>query len=328
MTSDRIAGLLYGLGAALIWGGFPVVTRFGVTASGLDLYDVTFVRFAVAAFLTVPVLFRARWPGWRLAGLLTLGIGAPYILVVSGGLTRAPVALFAVLTPASMVLFSTGLGIWILGDRPGRWQLAGIAATCTGSAVAAWALTGGHPGDVPALGLFVAGGALWATYTVTAKRSGLDAWVATAVVSATSMIAYGVPYLVVRGFAFLHHPWPGLVGQALYQGALVSVVALFCYSKAVLLLGAPMGACFAALVPAVAMVEGFVLLGEVPAPLSVLGLGLSTLGVGAVLLMPPHRAGAVRVRVDARRHARTCSSQARLPPGETSPSQGSDRSGS
>ncbi|TGD96062.1 DMT family transporter [Methylobacterium nonmethylotrophicum] len=286
VTSARVAGSLYGLAAALIWGGFPVVTRFGVTGSGLDLYDVTFVRFAVAALLTVPVLVRAGWPDWRLTGLLTLGIGAPYILVVSGGLARAPVALFAVLTPTSMVLFSACLGIWILGERPGRWQLGGIAAIGVGSAVAASALIAGRSDQASALGLFVGGGALWALYTVTAKRSGLDAWVATAAVSAASLIVYGLPYLAVRGFAVLHHPWPGLAGQALYQGALVSVVALFCYSRAVLLLGAPVGACFAALVPALAMVEGIWLLGEMPAPLSALGLGLSTLGIAAVLLAP------------------------------------------
>lgn len=293
MTSKRMAGLLYGLGAAVIWGGFPVMTRFGVTSSGLDMYDVTFIRFAVASLLTFPVLIKARWPDWRVTGLLTLGIGAPYILVVSDGLARAPVALFAVLTPTSMVLFSACLGAWILGDRLGRWQLGGIAAICVGSTIAATALTG-HAGSPAALGLFVVGGALWAIYTVVAKAAGLDAWVATAAVSTTSMIAYGLPYLIIRGGAFLDHPWPGVIGQALYQGALVSVVALFCYSKAVQLLGASVGACFAALVPAMAMVGGVVLLGEVPAPLSALGLAVSTLGIGAVLLAPSRSTAASR----------------------------------
>ncbi len=298
MKSERLAGLLYGLGAAVIWGGFPVVTRFGVTNSGLDMYDVTFIRFAVASLLTFPVLVKGRWPDWRVTGLLTLGIGAPYILVVSDGLARAPVALFAVLTPTSMVLFSACLGSWALGDRLGRWQLGGIAAICIGSTIAATALTG-FRGSSSALGLFIAGGALWALYTVVAKGAGLNAWVATAAVSATSMVAYGLPYLTIRGFAFLDHPWQGLVVQALYQGALVSVVALFCYSKAVLLLGASIGACFAALVPAMAMVGGLLLLGEVPSPVSALGLGISTLGIGAVLLAPSRSTEASRPAASA-----------------------------
>ncbi len=122
MTSKRMAGLLYGLGAAVIWGGFPVMTRFGVTSSGLDMYDVTFIRFAVASLLTFPVLIKARWPDWRVTGLLTLGIGAPYILVVSDGLARAPSPCSRCSPPRAWCCSprAWGRGSWAIGWAAGN----------------------------------------------------------------------------------------------------------------------------------------------------------------------------------------------------------------
>lgn len=310
MQSGRMSGLLCGLAAALIWGGFPVITRFGATRAGLDMYDITFIRFSVASLLTFPVLLRSKRPSWRLTATLTLGIGAPYILVVSDGLTHAPVALFAVLTPGIMVMFSTGLGAFLLKERLSLRQGAGIVAIVVGSALVTLEYLLLSPSIAIPAGLFVLGGFLWAVYTVSAKQSHINAITATATVSVASILGYAPVYFYLKGFELLRSPWSSILEQAIYQGVLVSVVALYFYSKAVSLLGATIGASFAALVPVLATIEAALLLGELPSSASIIGLAISVVGIAAVLAAPKsrvtdsRRAAAHTTRPRSRRRAR------------------------
>lgn len=291
MKSDRIRGLLCGLAAALIWGGFPVITRFGVVRTGLDMYDITFIRFTVAALVTLPALFRSDRPGWGLTALLTAGLGAPYLLVVGNGLTRAPAALFAVLTPTTMVVFSAGLGILLLKEKLTFRQGAGIVAIVAGSGVAAAQFMAREHGIGGAVAWFVAGGLLWAIYTVSVKQSKISAFTATGYVSAASFAIYCPLYLYFRGFELASHPWQAIAGQAIYQGVLMSVVALYFYSRAISLLGAAIGASFAALAPVISTIEAVFLLGEAPSMLSAVGLIVSVVGIAAVLVGPGHSRG-------------------------------------
>ncbi|HEY6924262.1 MAG TPA: DMT family transporter [Steroidobacteraceae bacterium] len=288
MKSDRIRGLLCGLTAALIWGGFPVITRFGALRSGLDVYDITFIRFTVAALVTAPALFRSDRPSWKLTAVLTFGLGAPYLLVVGNALTRAPVALFAQLTPTTMIMFSAGLGTVFLRERLTSRQGAGVAAITVGSSLAAVEFLTNNHGITSAVGQFVAGGFLWAIYTVAVKRSHISAFTATSCVSAASFLIYCPLYLYFKGLETVSHPSLALAEQALYQGVLMSVVALYFYSRAVSLLGASIGASFAALAPVISTIEAVLLLSERPSALSIVGLAVSVLGIAAVLA--PNRA--------------------------------------
>lgn len=287
MKSDRIRGLLCGLAAALIWGGFPVITRFGVVRTGLDMYDITFIRFTVAALVTLPMLFSSDRPSSGLTALLTAGLGAPYLLVVSNGLTRAPAALFAVLTPTTMVVFSAGLGIMLLKEKLTFRQGAGIAAIVAGSGLAAAEFMAREHAIGGAVAWFIAGGFLWAIYTVSVKQSNISAFTATGYVSAASFVIYCPLYLYFRGFELFSHPWQAIAEQAIYQGVLMSVVALYFYSRAIALLGAAIGASFAALAPVISTIEAVFLLGEAPSALSAVGLAVSVVGIAAVLA-PSH----------------------------------------
>ena len=61
-----LAGLGWGLLAAVIWAGYSVLARLGVKA-GLSPAEMSLLRFAPGALLTLPLLW--RW-GWRdLAGI-------------------------------------------------------------------------------------------------------------------------------------------------------------------------------------------------------------------------------------------------------------------
>jgi drug/metabolite transporter (DMT)-like permease len=274
-------GVLCGLAAALIWGGFPVMTRLGVAYSSLDHYDITFLRFVVAGTLLAPVLFRS---GLRGLGpipilLMVLGIGAPYILIVSGGLARAPVSQFAVLTPGSMIAVSVVLSSMYLGNHLPVRERIGLALIAVGICLVGYQAIAGAAVSKVATGLFLLGGVLWALYTVIAKAYSVGALHATAVVAVFSALLYTPIYIVMKWGNVFHAPVRELAGQAFYQGVMVSIGALYFYNKSVAILGPTIGASFVALVPVFAFIEASLLLGEAPTLLSLAALVVVTGGM-------------------------------------------------
>ncbi|WKB53257.1 DMT family transporter [Eleftheria terrae] len=285
--SARAEGVIYGLLSALIWGAFPVVTRLGVARTALDGFDVTALRFGVSGLVLLPYLMRAGRGGvsWSALALMVVGIGAPYMLVVALGLARAPVEHFAVITPGSMILFSVLLSARVLHTRLGGRALGGVALILLGVLlIGLQGLRGAGSGSIGVHAAFLLGGLMWAVYTVTSKACGVQPFHATALVSVASMVLYLPPYLLLRGPALLQAPLHDVLVQGVYQGVLVSIVALFFYSQAVYHLGPARGALFAALVPGMATMLAAFLLGEWPAPFAVLGLAVVTGGMLLSLL--------------------------------------------
>ncbi|WP_175687434.1 DMT family transporter [Burkholderia anthina] len=282
--NEWLTGIGYGLLAALIWGGFPVVTRLGVTHAALDAFDIAFIRFAVSGTLLLPVVLRrgVRTPHPAAIVLMVIGAGAPYLLTVAAALSRAPVGYFA-LTPGSMIAFTAVLGRWIARETLSAARIAGIVAILAGMALATSdALSGAI--EPLALALFVLGGLLWAVYNVTTKHAAAGALHATAIVSVGSALLYCPLYLVVRGGAVLHAPVAAIATQAIYQGVLMSVLALYCFSRAVVALGPAIGATFAALMPLLATLDAALLLGERPHATALAGIAVVTAGMIASLM--------------------------------------------
>jgi drug/metabolite transporter (DMT)-like permease len=103
-------------------------------------------------------------------------------------------------------------------------------------------------------------------------------------VSAGSAVLYCPLYLAVRGGAVLHAPVAAIATQAIYQGVLMSVLALYCFSQAVVALGAAIGATFAALMPPFATLEAMRLLGERPHAPALAGIAIVTAGMALSLV--------------------------------------------
>lgn len=283
-TRDRrtfVAGIACGLSAAFIWGAFPVMTRLGLTRSELDGADITFIRFAVSGLVLAPYLLLSGVGGVGIVpiALMVVGIGAPYMLVVAAGLAQAPVEHFAVVTPTSMIVFATLAAAVVGGRSPSLRASAGIGLIVAGIAVVGWEQLASARVPVESWALFLAGGLMWAMYTVVSKRYAASPFHATALVSVFSMLLFSPYYLATAGLRLMEVPLDVLIAQAVYQGILVSIVALFFFSKSVQLLGAPSGSTFAALVPASAIMLAALLLGEVPAAAAWLGLSVVTIGM-------------------------------------------------
>jgi drug/metabolite transporter (DMT)-like permease len=268
--------------AALIWGGFPAITKLSMASNALDAWDITALRFGVAGLLLLPLFARMRLGALRPGAALFLacGAGAPYVLLTAGGLAFAPGGHMGVITPSCMLLCSTLGGVLVLKEPLTPSRVVGALAILAGLVGMGWDGLKNH-GEFTWLGdaMFALGGLFWASYTVGSRVWRVEPLHATAVVGVLSMVLYMPGYAWLAGADLVAAPWREIVIQAVFQGVLSAVVALLFYTRAVAILGAARGAIFAALVPTFSLVIAIPLLDERPNELQLLGVVFVTAGM-------------------------------------------------
>lgn len=282
--NDLATGILYGLAVALIWSGWSVATRFAVTTS-LRPQDVTFLRFGVSALLLWPILVR-NGLGIKQTGVMPLvimitGAGAPFMLLGSLGMQYAPAAHVATLMIGAMPIFVALISGLLFGERFNRRQLFGMAAVVVGiGCIGGHALimnraAGEWRGDL----LFLLAGLLFASFTVTQRRSGISPWHATALVNVISAVLFTPIYFLWLNPAIFSAPLPAVLFQVAAQGIGVAILGMYFYTQAIRRLGAPRAAIFGALAPAFAVLLGMPVLGEYPATVTLIGIAMVMAGV-------------------------------------------------
>lgn len=281
-------GVLCGLAVALIWSSWSVATRFAVTSS-LGPHDVTFLRFGVSALLLWPILVR-KGLGLRQIGLVRLlvmvgGAGVPFMLLGSVGMQYAPASHVATLMIGAMPIWVAVLSGLLFGERFTGQQLSGIGtvifgALCIGGySLIANRSAGEWRGDL----LFLLAGLLFASFTVTQRRSGISPWHATALVNCLSALVFTPIYFLWLKPRIFTAPVGEVAFQVVAQGIAVAILGMFFYTEAVRRLGAPRAAIFGSLAPALAVLIGAIFLKETPAWLTLVGIGLVMCGVVLVV---------------------------------------------
>ena len=230
-----------------IWASFLVVTRAAMTGR-LGMVEVGLIRFGIGGlmFAAYAMLMRRGAglrnilapgypPLWALIGLPLFG-GVLFMLSLAAGLRIAPVADSGVFTPSMLPLYVAVLSFLFLGERFTRMQLLGFA-------------------------LIVAAALSWAVYTVLFRRSGLSPVDGGTVLCVWAGLGFAALALVY-GVDFGAVPPGTLAIQVLFQGVLSGFVATFTFFYAVQALGAARTTAFAALVPVLAALGGWVWLDE------------------------------------------------------------------
>lgn len=286
-----LPGLLWAGLTVAIFAGWFVVTRFSVTRE-LRLWDVTALRFGIGALLLSPALLRrgrrlsaARWGEGLLYACLW---GLPFVLLVAFGLQRTSAGQAAAIAPTLMPVFA-GLFAWaVLKERQGRvrWLGHGVIVAGIAGMVAAGVATHGLA-DPLGLAALAGGSAMWAVYTLLFRRSTLTPVQSAALICVWSALLF-LPIYVLGGLSRLDQASGAEIAlQVLYQGVLMSGVAIVSFNRAVALLGPAAASAIIALIPAVAALAAIPVLGEWPAPAEALALVFVVAGVLLSARRPP-----------------------------------------
>ncbi len=140
------------LAVALLWGLQFVTSKVGVAAVPPLLFVA--LRFAAVAALLLPFAGRPSRRDLRAAGVLSVFFGSLCFGLFFSGLRLGTAGLSAALSQL-MTPFAILFAVPLLGERPSRRALVGVAVAFGGVAIAL-----GRPGDAPPLAvLLVAGGA-------------------------------------------------------------------------------------------------------------------------------------------------------------------------
>jgi drug/metabolite transporter (DMT)-like permease len=267
-TLDFITGAICAVSAVVIWAGWLVIMRLGVTTT-IAAPDLAALRFAVAGLVLLPIVLRRglaldRLGLWGLAAL-AIGGGAPYVLLVGVGVLFAPVAHAGALTQGIVPLTVALVAAVALKERPSGMQTVGLVLVIGGGLAIGGVGTASLGGAVGIGHLcFLAAAFLCAFYTVALRLARLDGFHAAAIAAVPSFVIYLPIYVMVCGDRVLLLPLSDILTQALYQGVLTAAVSIALYGRAVRLLGASAAGAFVALGPVVAAVISIPVLGEMP----------------------------------------------------------------
>src|SRR6185312_15903043 len=248
------------------------------------VWDIAALRFGIGAVLLAPAVLRRgsrlSAAAWREGFVFALFWGVPFVLLVSFGLALTSAAQAAAFAPTLMPLFA-GVFAWaFLRERQGRMRWLGYAAILTGLVclVIAGIAADGAPNPVGLAALATAAAA-WAVYTLLFRRSELRPIQAAALICIWSAVLF-IPVYMCLGLSRLSLASPAEIAfQAIYQGLLMSVIAVVTYNRAVSLLGSSAATAIIALLPAVASLFAVPVLGETPSPMECAAIAIITLGV-------------------------------------------------
>jgi drug/metabolite transporter (DMT)-like permease len=282
--SSLVLGIACGTGAAFCWAAGFVAARHGILA-GLDPADIALHRFVWAGLVLLPAVIGNGFAdvaaiGWGRALTLTVVAGPLQALISYLGFTLVPLGHGVVIQPASSALAGLLLAVLALHEPTTARRMLGAAAIVVGLAVLggeAIATIGRHGllGDF----LFLVAGIAWGVFGVLLRYWRIAGTRAAIVICVLALLLYGPAHGLIWGYdRLLAAGLKENLVQALAQGALAGVAAIYLFARSVSLLGASRASTFPALVPGFGIVIGYLALGEVPSVYQLLGLAVVALG--------------------------------------------------
>jgi drug/metabolite transporter (DMT)-like permease len=209
----------------------------------------------------------------------TAGLG--FALFAYNAFALAPAAHGAVLLPGALP-FVTALLAWSwLGEAPTARRAVSLAVVAFGIALLAgaefFATPGAWRGDI----LFFIATSSYAVFIVLVQRWRITAIEATAAVAVGAAPFYLPVWWLALPSAMAEAAWQEVVFQGVYQGLVAMVLASLLYTRALVALGSTTVSLFTAVVPALAALAAWPVLGE---PLGLGALAGVLLVTGGMIL--------------------------------------------
>ncbi len=279
-TRERRVGYACAFGVVFVWAGFLVFSRMGARGD-FTAWDMAALRYAGSFLAALPLvaLFGLPRIGLRQALGATALAGFGFPLLAYYGFTMAPAAHGAVLLPGTLPFLTAAIWWAALGEAWTPRRFASLCVVAFGIGLLAAETFGAHPGAWRGDILFLAGSLCWALYVLLVRMARLDAG---AVTLAIALLAAPV-YLPLWWFALpstlAAAPLGATLFQLGFQGIFAVLVAGFLFTRASTALGATTTATITAIVPGIAALSAWPLLGEPLGALGLAGIGLVTAGM-------------------------------------------------
>ena len=307
MTADRPGtgipepmprgGMLLGVAA----GTFALCTtvamliagRIGAIGDTLTIWDLAGLRQGVAMLCALPLLVYTR--PWRMRPrqyvVNALFGGAPFVLLLFGGMVYAPAGHAGVFMNGTLPVAAMAIAWLWLRDRPRPWQGLGIAIIVIGMVLVGQdALASGAPGQWRGHLLFGAA-AVWFAVWYVAMR----AWKQSVLQSLAALLTLNAVIYVPIWLLFLPSglataPAGDIALQAVVHGVFGAFIAIFGHAHAARTIGPLRQAAIMSGAPVLAILVAIPTLGETPTGWGIAGAVVVSVGILlAVGLRPPWR---------------------------------------
>lgn len=279
---ERRVGFLCAFAVLFIWAGFMI---FGRLSSRQDFtpFDVALVRYAGGFAAALPLVLLRGLPRVGLGTGLALTASAAFAfpILAYSGFTMAPAAHGAVMLPGMLPFVAAALFAVVFRDPFPLRKLASLGVIAIGIGLLAFDTLAAYPGAWRGDLLFLGGTAGWAVYMAVVRRTGIGALDATIAIALLGLPLYLPVWLLLLPSNLAEVPLGAIAMQTVFQGAFAFVLAGILFTRAMAALGAATITTITALVPALAALAAWPLLGE---PLGIAGLaGVVLVGVAIAL---------------------------------------------
>ena len=277
-------GVLAALATVTIWAAFLIGTRFAVSGN-LTVDEVLILRLIPAFLVMLPLMLKLGViiRGQSIFSLLMIALGAtavfPYL--ISTGVYYAPASDAGALAPGMLPFWTALFAFIITGEKPTKIRFFGLIIILLGAFLVGSYSIFSSSGQNTWKGhfLFLAGSGMWSIYSVYFRQSGID--------PLTGLVfglfwgtAVVIPLLVLFGnVSFEKASAFDIISMIFLQGLLIAIMAMLLYNFAIRQLGPAQTAAFGALTPILALIGGFVFLGETITILKTVGIFIVAFGV-------------------------------------------------
>ena len=276
-------GVICGIVASVFWAAGFAGVRYGLNF-GFSPADIAVHRYLWSGLALLPVVVRAgiadlNGIGWARGILLTLLGGPTFAIIGYAGFLFVPLGHGGVIQPSCGALGGLLLATLVLREKLITSRLIGALIIVGGLVVIGGegAVTFGEQGVAGDL-LFVLAGLMSAGFSTLLRMWRVAPMPAAATIGVLSLFGmliywlhYGLAHMISLG-------WRENLLQAVLQGALAGPAALYLFVKSIALIGAGRAAIFFSLVPPFVLLIGWLVLGETPTLLQVMGLIIVLVG--------------------------------------------------
>ena len=276
-AKPALLGVACGLGAALCWALGFVATRHGLTV-GFTPADLLMHRFLWSGLAFLPLVLRAGLGnlcgiGWG-RGMILMVLGGPVMSIISyTGFLFVPLGHGSVIQPSSATLGGLFFAAALLKERISLSRFFGAVVIVGGLGVIGSESIGhigpnGVKGDL----IFVLTGFMFAGFGTLLRHWRVSAFSAAAVINVLSLSLFPL-YAATGGLGRVAAIGLGENAlQALAQGILAGPAAMYLFVLSIQRLGVARAAVIPAIVPALTLLVGCLVLGEQPSALQAAGL--------------------------------------------------------